>query len=149
MSEVIWANYETPFVLDDRVDFATFSNEDNGFIANLTTATNDTHEFACAYPSSVDLFEETIVWYKSDHMMNHDLNEIDNAETMAQLNIENSMLQIEHGATYRGSLIDGEDESHKSKFAGQFTIGNTIANMGTGASVAASMFRLAQQNIMQ
>lgn len=149
MSEVIWANYETPFVLPDSVDFATFSNEDNGFIANLVTATNDTYEFASPYPSSVDLFEETIVWYKSDQMYNHDLNELDNAEIMEQINIENSMLQIEHGLTYRGSLVDLEDESHKSKFAGQFTIGATQQNMGTAASVAASPFRLAQQSVMQ
>lgn len=148
MSEASWVTYETPFVLDDRVDFATFSNEDNGFIASLVAALN-VFEFAGPYPSSVDLFEETIVWYKSDHMLMHFFAEIDNAESMPMLQIDNSMLQIEHAITYQGSVVDAEDEVHKSKFAGPMTVGLVQANMGTAASVAASSFSLRAQNVMQ
>lgn len=120
-----WMNYETPFVIDSRADFAWFSNEDIALTATLATGVNDTHEFALPYPSSVDLFEETIVLYKQDWIMGLEaLTDIDATEIVRQFAVECSMLQIEHITTsYQGSFTDAEDESLKSKFAGPFGFG--------------------------
>lgn len=148
MAFVSWENYETPFAIDSRADFAWMSNEDLA-IVDLTAAAA-TNEVALPYPSSVDLFEETIVLYRQDWMLLlESLTDIDDGQIVRQYAVETSMLQIEHALTYNGQAADAEDESLKSKFAGPFGFGmKRVVKSGT-ASDLGMIIQLEDVNVFQ
>lgn len=145
-----WQSYETPYVIDSRADFAWYSNEDIGFVATLATGTNDTFEYAMPYPSSVDLFEETIVLYKSDFMwLNEALVDIDATEIQRMLDVYASMLQVEFDTTaFQGTAIDAEDEALKTKFAGPMGFGNNKV-VKSSATDESGMLENEVTNLMQ
>lgn len=150
MTHTYWETYEKPFDLPRGTDFATMSNEDNGFTTALTSGSANTYEFAAPYPSSIDLFDQTVEWFKSDYLYLKHPNDVDNGEDYEVLGIENSMLQIEHGAAYNGAGADVEDEAHKSKFAGPFSIGMYNALGGSASAGGGGVaLQLANKCVMQ
>lgn len=152
MAFVKWANYEMPFEMNNRADFAWFSNEDLGFIASLVTGTNDTEEYALPFASSIDLFEETTVLYRSDFMLGiEQIASVDDGDIVSALEMYMAMLQVEFAtATFQGGFTDVEDEALKTKFAGPFGIGRDIV-MVEGASIDQRDGQVGQSivNVMQ
>lgn len=148
---VHWANYQEPYQLNNRADFATMSNEDIGFNATLTTATNDTYEYAIPFPSSYDLFEEAMVLYRVDHMFNTEINDVADGETIAQLEIYSSFLQIEFAATFQGAWADAEDEAMKSKLHGPMpAVGqNKVLTSNAGIASDAQTSHMVDMNFIQ
>lgn len=134
----IWMDYQVPYELDTRADFATFSNEDIGFIASLVTGTNDTYEYAQPFPSSYDLFEDAMVWYRTDHMFGVEGNDVADGETVSKLDIYSSFLQVEFAVTFQGSYADSTDEAMKTKLHGPMSVGQrSFLGSTAGASSVA------------
>jgi hypothetical protein len=120
---------------DERegLDFYVLSNEDIGFIANLVAGTNDVFSFALPYPSSIDLFDETIkVW--AIEFIHNDPHQA-NVATFHGLLAYMSMLDKEFAATFLGNGSDSEDENLKAHFAGNIYFGNNKMSVTATAAV--------------
>lgn len=113
-----WVDYQVPYELDNRADFATFSNEDIGWVATLATGVNDTYEYAQPFPSSYSLFDDAMVWYRTDHMFGVEEYDVADNETVRILEIYTSFLQVEFAATFQGLYADVTDEIMKTKLHG-------------------------------
>jgi len=109
-------------------DFAWMSNEDQGWVATLVTATNDNEEFSKAYVASIDLFEETEIFEAVETMHNQQLpssyTKIDGGIALAIL-CWYSMLDKPLVATFQGSGSDAEDETMKTFLGGPYFVGQT------------------------
>ena len=134
MSWVI-SGFPSPLPLD--IDFYLLSNEDIGFIASLVTGTNDVEAFALPYPATIDLFDETIVVWAIDFIIQATL-ALNSAVTTQGLMVHLSMLDVEFSASWFGNLTDADDEALKAQFAGPLYFGQTQTTVTATASVEGS-----------
>jgi len=132
--------YGFPAPLPPDVDFYTLTNEDIGFTTALTTGVNDVYSFALPYPSSIDLFEETIVIHAIEFLFVAN----DSARAVGDLNgllAFLSMLDKEFPPTFNGNLGDTSDEAWKAQFGGPIYFGERERMNTTVASVEANTYR--------
>lgn len=129
-------NYGFPhlFKPPPDLDFYVLSNEDIGFIANLVTGTNDVFAFALPYPSSIDLFDETIVVHAIEFIFQSIAKPTTGTSVYGLLAFL-SMLDKEFSPTFLGVGADTEDENLKAQFAGNIYFGYGRTNITAVASV--------------
>lgn len=114
--------YGWPSIMPLEADFVTYSNEDIGFTADLTTGTNENIKFAMPLPASLDLFSETVIWHSFEFMLGSP--GAGTGTTHHGLQAYFSMLDDTPTATFRGTLADVDDAWWKSQFAGPMYFGN-------------------------
>lgn len=129
--------YGFPAQLPPDVDFVTYSNEDLGFTAAFAAGA-DVARFALPYPSSMNLWEETMIVHCIE-FIKHDRNgPINGATLLGGLTAHLSMLDEQFGDNWGGDLTDTDDEAFKAQFAGPIYFGNNWVNVTAVASVEGS-----------
>jgi len=114
--------YGFPAPMPFGIDFVNYSNEDLGRV-NSFAAGLDTFNLALPYPSSMNLWEETMMLFCIEFISQRG-NLLGPA--LAQVGgevVHLSMLDDDFGANWDGILVDGEDEAMKAKFAGPMYYG--------------------------
>lgn len=120
-------NYGAPRQLDSSVDFAVYTNEQYGFVANI--AADGHFAYATPFPSGVDLQNQTIQLQRLDKGI-HSFE----TNAMQALATYLSMLDEEFADFPGLVLLDANDEEFRAQFDGPITYGwfNHIQNQ-TGA----------------
>jgi len=110
-------NYGAPRVLDDDVDFAVYTNEQFGLVADI--AADGHFAYATPFPSGINLESQTIRLQRLDKgIASYETNSRQALATML------SMLDEEFGDFVDTSLLDLNDEEWRAQFDGPIEYGN-------------------------
>lgn len=120
MVERVYGHPEVLSRFPKNIDFYVLSNEDIDFNANLVTGTNEVHEFALPYPSSIDLFNESLIVHAIDFIL-QDVPITSGASQQLFANL--SMLDKSPEDDWDGSADDNNDEYLKAVFSRNITFG--------------------------
>lgn len=135
-----WVHHNIPRQFTKGVQFVWYSNEDLGFTITLD-ATTATYSASYPFPSSVDLFDETITVEAIDYMFLDDAVNMSAAatEAMESLGVFLSMLNVNFAAAFRGIAADTEDEALKSKFDGPWRFGKMRSHLEVASQVGLAL----------
>lgn len=126
--------YGFPAPLPFGIDFVVYSNEDLGR-TNPFAAGTDTFNLALPYPSSMNLWEETMMLFCIEFIRHTGPRAVNAIVELGGEIVHLSMLDDDFGANWAGLLSDADDEAFKAKFAGPMYFGIAQANITATASV--------------
>lgn len=132
--------YGFPAPVPFGVDFVVFSNEDLGRTVPYSAGV-DNFQLAMPYPSSLNLWEESLMVYTIEFHQHSSPFPKSSTTNIGGEIVYLSMLDDTFGANWAGSLSDADDEAMKSKFAGPFYYGDHGANI-TATAAAEGNWRL-------
>lgn len=133
-----------PAPLPFGIDFVTYSNEDVGYTAAYAAGT-DVYQFPLPYPSSMNLWEETLMLFAMEFI--HQTAQFSRGSLVTRgLMVHLSMLADDFGPNWGGILADAEDEAFKSMFAGPFYFGEKGIYL-TDSDNAATIYYRADKGI--
>ncbi len=124
--------YGFPAPLPFGIDFVVYSNEDLGRTAAFAAGL-DTFNLALPYPSSMNLWEETMMLFCIEFCRHSNTLLAPRLTEAGGEIIHLSMLDDDFGANWGGILLDAEDETLKAKFAGPMYYGERTRVMVTTA----------------
>lgn len=124
MADII-AGFPAP--LPFGIDFVTYSNEDLGFTAAYAAGT-DVFQFPLPYPSSMNLWEESMILFCMETIA-HGLSRPRASLSTLGIIQHLSMLGDDFGGNWEGILVDAEDETFKAQFAGPDYAGEVGVNL--------------------
>lgn len=129
-----------PAPLPFGIDFVTYSNEDLGFIAAFA-AGSDVYQFPLPYPSSMNLWEESMILFCMESFF-HTVARSIGTLTPAGITQHLSMLGDDFGVNWDGLLNDAEDETFKAQFAGPDYFGEDWVNLLASANTQSMNLRM-------
>lgn len=130
MAEII-AGFPAP--LPFGIDFVTYSNEDIGFTSAFA-AGSDVFQFPLPYPSSMNLWRESMILFALETIYHGTMRVAASLTSFQGMAQHLSMLGDDFGVDWGGVLVDAEDETFKSQFAGPDWVGQRSANLLTTAN---------------
>ncbi len=128
-----------------KTDYVVITNEDQGFNANLVAATNDVIESSWAFPQEWDQDTEVVMVEHFDFSVEDGNQHQDDAVGTFALNM--SYLDRSPAATFRGNMVDTEDEYLKSIFTKTMWAGHDYTFPSTVAEAGSSGFFPAKSNL--
>jgi len=126
--------YGFPAPLPFGIDFVVYSNEDLGR-TNAFAAGLDTFNLALPYPSSMNLWEETMMLFCLEIISHRAPFQFTALTEVGGEIVHLSMLDDDFGANWGGVLVDAEDEAFKAKFAGPMYYGRRTQSLTSAARV--------------
>ncbi len=108
------------------VDFVTYSNEDLGVEAAYAAGA-DVKRIALPYPSSMNLWRETMIVFAIEFIEHAQANPTNGVTALGGQVAHLSMLDKRFGDNWDGVLADAEDEAWKAQFAGPIWFGKHSA----------------------
>lgn len=143
-----WEIAGFPAPLPLGVDFVTYSNEDIGHTVAYA-AGSDNYQFALPYPSSMNLWEETMMVFAIDFIYSPQ-GAAHTALTSVGYKVNFSMLGDNFGANWGGGLADTEDETFKAQFDGPYYFGHKkMVLTGAARTVPSDMLTLPQTQCLR
>lgn len=129
--------YGFPAPVPFGVDFVIFSNEDLGRVDAYAAGT-DNFQLAMPYPSSLNLWEESLMVYAMEFHQHSSPFPKASLTFIGGEIVYLSMLDDTFLDNWGGQLGDNDDEAMKSKFAGPFYYGDHATNLTASAAVEGS-----------